>query len=314
VTLHKVGTTTITARQPGNSTYYPAVPVAQVLTVIPRVLSVTGLTAADKVYDGTTATTLSGDTLSGVVSGDSVTLIKGTGVFADKNVGTGKAVTVSGYSLSGVDTGNYTFVPPTSLTADITPAPLTITANNEEKDDIDPDPVFTVTCSGFVAGEDMSVVTGLVITREPGDTAGAYAIIPSGATAANYSISFVNGILTIHKTTGIINGNTVITIGREPGIYVKQNPVRLFSENAGLLVITRNPSEIQVMIYDNLGNVIYEQEAFSSQSSEPLSIKWNLCHKDGSRASQGIYLIEARVRDIYSGEIQTYQTKLILKP
>ena len=58
-------------------------------------------------------------------------------VFSDKNVGTGKTVTVSGYTLSGADASNYTLVEPTGLTANITPASLAITgvtANNKVYD------------------------------------------------------------------------------------------------------------------------------------------------------------------------------------
>ena len=61
----------------------------------------------------------------------------GRGVFSAKNVGTDKAVTVRGYTLSGADAGNYTLVEPTGLTANITPANLLIsglTANNKVYD------------------------------------------------------------------------------------------------------------------------------------------------------------------------------------
>src|SRR5207244_2527009 len=76
-----------------------------------KALTVTGITANDKVYSGTTAATLNagGATLVGVVSGDTVTPNTGsaTGAFADKNVGSGKTVTVSGLALSGADAANY---------------------------------------------------------------------------------------------------------------------------------------------------------------------------------------------------------------
>ena len=49
-----------------------------------------------------------------------------TGTFANKNVGTGKTVTVSGLSLDGPDAGNYVLTAP-ALMADITPATLTVT-------------------------------------------------------------------------------------------------------------------------------------------------------------------------------------------
>src|SRR6266487_980691 len=76
-----------------------------------KALTVSGITAADKVYDATTSATLytASAALVGVISGDTVTLntASGTGAFADKNVGTGKVVNVSALNLSGADASNY---------------------------------------------------------------------------------------------------------------------------------------------------------------------------------------------------------------
>ena len=107
----------------------PAVPVA-----------VTGIAAQDKVYDGTLAATLTGGTLNGVAEGDNVQLDM-TGVtakFADKAVGTNKAVTVTGsFRLTGEDAYKYTLTQPTSaelgLTASITARPAFDDATNRNQ-------------------------------------------------------------------------------------------------------------------------------------------------------------------------------------
>ncbi len=95
------------------------------VTVNPKALTVTGITASDKVYDGTTNATLNTNSaaLNGVISGDAVALntVGATGAFTDPNVGTNKTVLVSGLTLGGADAGNYSLTPPT-LTANITPA------------------------------------------------------------------------------------------------------------------------------------------------------------------------------------------------
>lgn len=80
-------------------------------------------TAADKVWDGTTAATISGRQLNGAIAGDDVTLVGGSATFDTAAVGSGKTVTGSGFSLSGVDAGNYTLTPaqPWTTTASITP-------------------------------------------------------------------------------------------------------------------------------------------------------------------------------------------------
>jgi hypothetical protein len=100
-------------------------------------LTVSGVTANNKVYNATTTTTLNtgSATLVGVLGTDIVSLIStsATGTFANKNAGTGKGVSTSGFTLGGTDSGNYTLTQP-SLTANITTAGLTIsgvTANNK---------------------------------------------------------------------------------------------------------------------------------------------------------------------------------------
>ena len=95
-----------------------------------KTLTVTGITASNKVYDSTTPATLNmtSAALVGVVSGDTVILNTAgtTGTFSDKSVGTGKTVTVAGLSISGLSASNYTLTQPTT-TADITAKNLTIT-------------------------------------------------------------------------------------------------------------------------------------------------------------------------------------------
>ena len=75
-------------------------------------MTVTGITASDKVYDGTTAHARyhDGQRWSGVVGSDDVTLdtTDATGTFDTKDAGTGKTVTVTGLALTGTDAGNYT--------------------------------------------------------------------------------------------------------------------------------------------------------------------------------------------------------------
>ncbi len=99
-------------------------------TITPKLLTVTGVTASNKVYDGTTTASLSGGTLSGDISGDEVTLTTGTGVFEDKNAGVGKAIICSGYTLSGSDAAKYSVIQPEGVTADITKANPVISWSN----------------------------------------------------------------------------------------------------------------------------------------------------------------------------------------
>jgi hypothetical protein len=90
-------------------------------------LTVTGATVNPKSYDGNTVATITGATLSGVISPDVVTLTGGTsGAFANANVGTGIAVSTT-MGITGADAGNYSFTAPTGLVGEITKATAAIT-------------------------------------------------------------------------------------------------------------------------------------------------------------------------------------------
>lgn len=86
-----------------------------------RELTVTGTTALDKLYDGTTTATLTGGSLAGVIAGETVTLNQ-AGTFATAEVGSGIAVTAAD-SLGGTAAANYILTQPTGLAANITALP-----------------------------------------------------------------------------------------------------------------------------------------------------------------------------------------------
>lgn len=92
-------------------------------------LTIIGITANNKVFDGTTSATLSGTAAySGLVNGETFT-VTGTpsATFADASVGTAKPVTVTGYTAPSA---NYSITQPTGLTADITAASSPIISAN----------------------------------------------------------------------------------------------------------------------------------------------------------------------------------------
>ena len=81
-----------------------------------------------KVYDGTTkATIANAGTLSDNYDGENLTIVAGSAVYDNKNVGTGKAVTFTGFALAGDAAANYKLIAqPTDTTADITVKGITI--------------------------------------------------------------------------------------------------------------------------------------------------------------------------------------------
>ena len=92
----------------------------------PAPLQISGLTAQDKVYDGSRDATLGGTAALAALPGDQVQLTGGTASFSDKNVGQGKPVLLSGFGLSGADAGNYSLEALPSLSASISPASLSL--------------------------------------------------------------------------------------------------------------------------------------------------------------------------------------------
>src|SRR5205807_909367 len=84
----------------------------------------------------------------------------------------------------------------------ITPAPLTITADNKSKVYSAPVPALTAHYTGFVNGETPASLTtlpqlGTTATATSDVVAGGYPITMSGAVSANYAIAYVSGILTV---------------------------------------------------------------------------------------------------------------------
>jgi hypothetical protein len=194
-----------------------------------KALTISGATATNRAYNRLTTVTVSGGSLVGVEAGDTVTLGGSpAGTVATAAVGTGKAVTVTGYALTGADNANYSVTQPTDVTVNITQAALSITADNESKtfgNTVSSGSGKTAfSSSGLQNSETIGSVT---LTYAGGynatDAAGTYNIVPSAATggtftASNYAITYANGTLTVTAiaptvTTGSAgSGTTSVTI------------------------------------------------------------------------------------------------------
>ncbi|MDB4904983.1 MAG: C-terminal target protein, partial [Mucilaginibacter sp.] len=180
-------------------------PIGLTANITAKVLAITGITAVNKTYDGTISATLTGTALlSGAISGDVVTL-GGTpsAVFSDALVGTSKQLTVSGYTISGAASGNYTLTQPIGLTANISAKALTITGVSAVNKIYDGTTSATLTGTALLSG----VISGDVVTL--GGTPSAvffdaligigkpvtvlgYTI--SGAASGNYSLTQPTGL------------------------------------------------------------------------------------------------------------------------
>jgi len=125
-----------------------------------------------KIYDGNTNASLisSNFSLTPLVGSESFTVTKTTGSYNSKDVATATTVTASLASGDFTPTGgalasNYVLPTTASGVGQITPAHLTVNADNKSRIYGDANPLFTFTVSGFVNGETVSTsgVTGSAV-------------------------------------------------------------------------------------------------------------------------------------------------------
>jgi hypothetical protein len=138
------------------------------------------------------------------------------------NIGTPVALTAgtaTSVSLSTLAAGSHTvratysgdgsFLTSTGTNAqNVTPAPLTITANNQSKVYGAALPSLTASYSGFVNGDTAASLTTpptLMTTAMASSPVGSYPITASGAVDSNYSIAYVAGTLTVNQA-GTVTG------------------------------------------------------------------------------------------------------------
>jgi endonuclease YncB( thermonuclease family) len=182
-----------------------------------KALTVTGLSANSKPYDGTAAATLAGTgSLVGVVNADAVIFVgTASAAFASPGVGSGIGVTVSGLTLAGGSAGNYSLTQPAGLTGNITAKALTVSGLSASSKTYDGTATAVLTGTGSLVG----VVSGDTVTLA-GTAAGTFAsagagsginvaisgLSLSGVSAGNYS-------LTQPTATANITAKTIIASG-----------------------------------------------------------------------------------------------------
>jgi filamentous hemagglutinin family protein len=103
--------TILTGVDAGN---YDVAPITLNAAISPMTVTAVGTAVASKLFDATTTATINRPAqLSGVFSGDAVTLAQ-TAAFADPNVGANKVVNVQSSLSGGADVGNYVLSNPSS--------------------------------------------------------------------------------------------------------------------------------------------------------------------------------------------------------
>jgi hypothetical protein len=264
-------------------------------------LTVTGITGANKAFNGDTTATVNGTAaLSGVVSPDAVSL-SGTPSFsfASANVGTGIEITTTGYTLSGAAAGNYTLIQPI-LSANITGKQLTVTGlvgNDKEYDGLTTASASGTAALGGLTGSEQVTLVGTPTFAFASANVGTGIAISTtgysleGADAANYALtqpsltaSITAKPLTITGLTGdskVYDRNTNVTVSGEAAlngvlspddVKISGSPEYVFSTpNAGadVPIITTG----YTLDGKNAGNYSLSQPSLSAAiSPKPVTI------------------------------------------
>ena len=183
------------------------------LTIVQKTITIAGVKAKDKVYDGERTATLdfTNAVINGKIDGEDLTFTA-SGLFNTKDVGKKKTVSIVDVTLRGKDKGNYKFATTGSqrtTVAGVTERPLVVTANEKTISYGDDAANDDVSYDGFAENEDLSVLSGTLrytynsakdgtgITYTANSPVGTYYIIPSGLYNENYSITYAAGILTV---------------------------------------------------------------------------------------------------------------------
>ena len=202
----------------GNYNFAQAASNATALTITKAHLTVTA-DNQQKTYDGKVFSPFTAS-ITGFVNGENASVVSGGAAF------TGQATTATNAgsyaitpTLGALSATNYDFTNFVNGTLIISQAHLTVTADNQAKTyDGAPFVSFTATITGFVNGENSSVLTGAPEFGGPAVAAinaGAFAIAPYQGTlsANNYDFpaaNFVPGTLTINQAPSM---TTVSVLG-----------------------------------------------------------------------------------------------------
>lgn len=196
-------------------------------------------TADSKTYDGQAYTGGNGVSYGGFVNADTST------------ISVGGTLSYGGTSQSAINAGTYTLIPSgfssklgyalsySNGALTVNKALLTVTAIADSKtyDGLAYSGGNGVNYTGFVNSETSSVLGGTLAyggTSQGAINAGSYVITPSGLTSGNYTLAYVNGVLTIIAATAPEPTNTIDPILYTPVPLVVQNPVLSSPQQIGI--------------------------------------------------------------------------------
>lgn len=209
--------------------YYDLTQPALTADILVKNITVSSIIISDKVYDGTTAASISSVALSWKAAGDDVYALipAATAVFSDAGTGSGKSVSVTGLELAGADAANYQLTATTtSTTGNIVPAGAVAA------------PSASPTADSILSGTNVSLTTA---------TSGATIHYTLGGLVPTSSDSTYTGPIPIAGSPG-----TVITVKAlavktgmsDSGIMTKQYTIA----EPGSLIVSATPGDQEITL------------------------------------------------------------------
>jgi hypothetical protein len=200
ITIESAGTVTVAATKAGNNNYNE-ISAELIITVGKRDLSVAVINAPPGTY---TYTGLAHTPSPNVADGASPNLITNADYTYSHGANISAGVGAGSITVTATAGGNYTGA--RTIYFDIEKAPLTVTADDKEKEFSEQTPTFTATITDFVNNEALSVVSGnpeFETDYNNGDSRGEYEIrVSAGTLSADnyYFAAFVPGTLSVGLT------------------------------------------------------------------------------------------------------------------
>ena len=183
-------------------------------------------------------------------SDPSVATISSTGIIHIVGVGT------TNITVTQASDGTYVDANETQPLL-INKAPLTIKADDLAKFQGDVNPTLTATYTGFVNGETESVLLTLptlVTTATQASPIGTYPITASGASAQNYEISYLDGVLSIvERQTQVITFNSLPAVTYGQGDFI---PLVTSTNSTIPIILTSSDNNVATIVNGNTIHIV----------------------------------------------------------
>jgi uncharacterized repeat protein (TIGR02543 family) len=205
-----------------------------------------------------------------------------------------------------------------------------VIASSIEDDDKADTAVVTITNPGK---RKITIATGPNGTTNPSGTNGIVEVENQGSItiyflpANGYEVDsvLISGVLrgghpTSYEFTNVISDRTLKVTFKPVGASPTYNVVKgrgdfgillynaVVSDKAEFEVLTPEQTNVSVIIYDNMGNILFAKKDRTQKNGNVNSceITWDLTNKNGRKAASGTYIIQATAKNSSGSQIYQY--------